>query len=219
MATRKTRSGPAAEAKQARAAALNDSLEEFLAALLEEHDGDEDAMAEALAAMLKGKPYTEKYSERNAMLIVMQDPEATDVRGFVQWQSAGRAVRAYPEGQGGLTIVAYRGGDKDKDAEGDAPAEAGKGRQPGEVSSDDLKPSRKWFALDTVHDVRFTDPVACGTCGEPIHRTGKETREQMQARGGRRQAALWAHTSTKPADGHAAARDWAAEQAKAQAAA
>lgn len=194
------------EARTAYAAQLSDDLDEFLAGLLEEHDGDEDALAETLAKMVA--PFAGRYSDRNILLVLMQKPDATDVRGYVAWNEAGRAVRPYPEGEQGITIIAYRGGDKDKDAKDDAPAEPGTGKQPGEISSDDLKTPRKFFSPDTVHDISATDPTVCGTCGEPIRRVGKETREQMQARGGRRQAALWTHTTAKPADGHTAVRLW-----------
>lgn len=223
---RKARSGPARdaarEARQAKAAALNDRLGEFLENLLEQFDGDEDAMAAELARQMAGKAYTEKYKGQNPLRILMQDPAATDVRGFVAWQEAGRSVRPYADGEGGITIVKPVGRDKDKDpdapaepADGDAPAEPA-GKQPGEISSDDLKPKRTPFALDTVHDVRFTDPTVCGTCGAGIHRTGKETAEQAKARGPRcRPMALWTHTGVKPADGHKAVRLYEAPDAAA----
>ena len=221
----KARSGPAREAareqRQARATALNNRLTQFLEDLLERFEGDEDAVAAELAGLLAGRAYTEKYKGQNPLRILMQDPAATDVRGYVAWQEAGRQVRAYPGGEGGITIVKPVGRDKDKDApaepgaDGDAPAEPA-GKQPGEISSDDLKPKRTPFALDTVHDVRNTDPITCGAdlgggrlCGESIHRTGKETAEQAKARGPRcRPAATWTHTTVKPADGHKAVRLW-----------
>jgi N-terminal domain of anti-restriction factor ArdC len=43
------------------------------------------------------------YSPRNACLIAMQRPDATDVRGFRKWLSHGRAVR---RGETGIAILA-----------------------------------------------------------------------------------------------------------------
>lgn len=43
------------------------------------------------------------YSERNAHLIAMQRPGATDVRGFQEWRKHGRQVR---KGEKGIAILA-----------------------------------------------------------------------------------------------------------------
>jgi hypothetical protein len=194
------------EAVFASAAMLKLELDAFLATLAA--DGID------LDDLLAGKPYAARYKGDNPARILMQDPDATDVRGPLDWLDAGRSVRRYPEGQYGITIVQPLGNDRDKDkdaaqAQADADADAApKGKQPGEISSDDLKPKRMPFTLTTVHDVRNTDPVVCETCGAAIHRTGMETAEQVKARGGRRRASLWTHTETKPADGHKAVRLW-----------
>ena len=46
------------------------------------------------------------YSERNAMLIVMQCPDATEVRGYRAWQALGRQVK---RGEVGIRILAPAG--------------------------------------------------------------------------------------------------------------
>jgi hypothetical protein len=191
----------------------NDRYDEFMAGLEAQAEEQGVEVDELLAELLKGKPYIDKYNGTNPARVFMQDPEASDVRGFVQWQEAGRAVTA-----GAEAIWILAGGkrdDKDKDAKD---AEPGTGKQPGEISSEDLKPKRGFFALAKVFDVRFTEPTVCATCGEPVHRTGLETKAEMKARNGRKQAALWTHSTVKPADGHKAVRLWAPKTAAAPAA-
>jgi hypothetical protein len=76
------------------------------------------------------------YSERNALLIAMQSPEATDLDGFHAWLQRGRCVR---KGEKGIRIMApagvYRTGE-------------------GEDAEDHLR-----FRLATVFDVSQTDEV------------------------------------------------------------
>lgn len=200
----------AREERAQRGADLKAQLEEFMAELEIEADEAGIDVEELIARKLRGREYAEKYNGLNPLRIYMQAPRATDVRGYFDWQDAGRQPRF---ADGGITIVqpVGKGGKDDGEtAPADGPAEAApaQGAQPGEISSKDLKAKRQFFALKTVYDVTTTDPITCETCGEQIHRTGRETTEQMEARNGRKRAALWTHTSTKPADGHKAVKPW-----------
>ena len=79
------------------------------------------------------------YSERNSLLIAMQDPEATDVSGYKEWLARGRQVR---KGEHGIAILAPAGHrDEEKNDAGEVTT---KGRQ--------------FFRLAYVFDVRQTDP-------------------------------------------------------------
>jgi N-terminal domain of anti-restriction factor ArdC len=158
------------EARAAQFAALSAQLEEW------EGDAGEEMIAAALA-MHDG------YSPRNAMLIAMQDPQATEVRGYVAWQDQGRQVGTYPEGEHGITIVSFKG-----EAKAAEQAEEPAAAKPADAEASDgeqttAKPSRR-FGLGTVHDVRFTTQIVCGTCGRKIHRTGADKNPRFS---------LWAH--------------------------
>lgn len=96
------------------------------------------------------------YSERNAALIAMQRPGATEVRGYVAWREQGRQVR---RGEHGIRILAPRG---KRDAE--APTEDNPS------GTDEMQ----FFGLISVFDITQTDPIdtdprqvkdlsACGT--------------------------------------------------------
>lgn len=148
--------------RRATAAALKDRLTQWQA------DADPGLIAMALATH-------DGYSQRNACLVAMQDPEATDVRGYRAWQDAGRQVAA---GTHGIMIIGYRGDDAGK---------AKAGAPDGEEAGGEEKVSR-FFAPTTVHDVRHTIPLACDECGEAVHRTGydKEARRHQ-----------WTHTTVK----------------------
>lgn len=80
-------------------------------------------------------------SIHNACLIACQAPDATIVGGFQQWRRAGRQVR---KGESGLMIWAPK------------PQKEDPNRQPGEISSADLRPG---FLMVTVFDVAQTDAV------------------------------------------------------------
>ena len=115
--------------------ALMDQLEAFRAEL------DEDEVALAKIAV-----WAQRYSENNAMLIVMQAPEATEVRGYRDWQAHGRQVR---KGEHGIRILAPAGqapGTEATEATDDAPATEG-------------KPGRKFFRLISVFDLAQTEPI------------------------------------------------------------
>lgn len=94
--TRRPRRTPEERAAQKRE--LMDRLDTFRAELAE-MDG-EDAVMVVLDRLM------ERYSERNAQLIVMQRPEATEVHGFHAWKDYGRRVR---KGEKGIQILAPAG--------------------------------------------------------------------------------------------------------------
>jgi hypothetical protein len=132
--TRKTRprkTRKTTEERRAQVAALADRLEEF------KGDLDEAGAAEIFARF-------DGYSERNAMLIAMQRPGATDVSGFKAWQGRGRSVMP---GETGIQILAPAGTEKLAEPE-EAPA-------PGEIT---VKP-RQFFRLAYVFDVAQTEPL------------------------------------------------------------
>jgi hypothetical protein len=130
--TRKPRRTPEEYAAQRRE--LEDRLVAFRE-YLEDLDDDE-RVSEAVAH------FAEHYSERNAALIVMQAPDATDVRGFQAWKELGRSVR---KGEHGIQILAPAGRSEDG-----APTE-----QAPEGTS-----GRQFFRIAYVFDYAQTDPVA-----------------------------------------------------------
>lgn len=129
--TRKT-----AEERRAQVAALADRLDEYA------EDMDEGQIA-YITALHDG------YSARNAMLIAMQAPEATDVSGFKAWQDRGRSVLPRPAdvapGEWGIKILAPAGQRDAVDADPEAGTEA--------------KAARKFFKLAYVFDVAQTEPL------------------------------------------------------------
>lgn len=113
---------------------LKEALEAFEA-------GTDPALIAAALAQHDG------YSPRNAMLIAMQRPDATDVAGFREWVSRGRHVR---KGEHGIRIMAPAGTYKakgDAEAASDAP------------ESDDGKDKEFIrFRAVSVFDISQTDP-------------------------------------------------------------
>ena len=193
--TRRSTGAKGQAAIEARAAKIN-ALRDRLKAWEGDHTQEDiDAAIALFGASEDG------YSDRNCMLIVMQDPQATQVRGTWDWQDVGRqlVVRApiailQPAGT-------YTAEDK---AEADPQFGAKAGEQ--DVTADDGKSKeRQRFRIHPVYDIRHTAPVTCQTCGEGIHRVGRESEAQMRERGGRRQATLWTHTGN-PKAGHKAER-------------
>jgi len=120
----------AREAAAAARAALLTELDKFA------DDLDEDEVAAAKVAV-----WAERYSERNAMLIVMQAPNATMIKGFRQWQAEGRQVR---KGETGIRIL--------------APAGNRAAEEPSEAKPDGEK-GRQFFKLISVFDVAQTDAI------------------------------------------------------------
>jgi antirestriction protein ArdC len=130
MAARKTRkTRKTTEERKAQTAALRARLEEWQGA-----EGAENLIAMALATF-------DGYSDRNAQLIAMQAPTATDVDGFHAWKARGRAVR---KGEHGIQILAPAGTRK-----GDPEAE----------NEEDRK-DRQFFRIAYVFDIAQTDELA-----------------------------------------------------------
>jgi hypothetical protein len=135
-----------AEKRRAQVAALKEQLAEW------QDEAGEELIAEVLARF-------DGYSERNAMLIAMQDPEATDVEGFVAWLNRGRCVR---KGESGIKILAPAGQGK----AGEVTTESGKPEvvaewgdpTAGSVEGSSAQP-RQFFKIAYVFDIRQTDPA------------------------------------------------------------
>lgn len=85
-----TRRRKTTDERRAQIAALRDRLAEFEAIT------EAGLIAQYLAQF-------DGYSPRNAKLIAMQCPDATEVRGFRAWLEAGRCVR---KGETGIQILA-----------------------------------------------------------------------------------------------------------------
>ena len=98
------------------------------------------------------------YSPRNALLIVMQRPDATVVRGFRAWREEGRKVR---KGEHGIQILAPAGQIEIDDGGGSRRVQ--QDDQPHEVGSDSI---RRLFRLAYVFDISQTEPLAPG---EPVN--------------------------------------------------
>lgn len=126
MAKTTTRKSPAE--KQAEVDALKAHFGEW------EEDQEEETLA-AYIALHDG------YSERNALLIASQNPDATDVRGYQAWLAQGRRVR---KGETGIRILAPKGKrDEEKDVK----------------TGDVTQTARQFFGLASVFDVTQTDPT------------------------------------------------------------
>lgn len=111
---------------QDRIAQLKSRLDDFT------EESDDETLAAVIARY-------DGYSDRNSLLIAVQDPDATDVSGYKEWLTRGRQVR---KGEHGIAILAPAGHkEEQKDSEGNV---AQKGRQ--------------FFRLTYVFDVRQTDP-------------------------------------------------------------
>lgn len=110
-----------------------------LKARLEEYQGTlEPEVRAMILARFAG------YSERNALLVAMQRPDATEVRGFKAWLSMGRVVR---KGEHGLMILAPAGDGLSKDQRAEL------------VASGDDGPRARFFRVAHVFDVAQTDEL------------------------------------------------------------
>lgn len=118
----KTKSGKPTRSEKV--AALKEELAEF------EEELDEEMRAEMYARV-------QGYSERNIMLIVMQRPDATEVRGFKAWLAVGRVVR---KGESGIQILAPAG-KQEKD------------------ENDPNSKERMFFRIAHVFDITQTDAI------------------------------------------------------------
>jgi antirestriction protein ArdC len=138
--TARSRKSPAAKKEAAeKARAERTALLDQLAAFQDELGEDEVTVARIAV-------WSEKYSENNAVLIVMQAPDATDIRGYRAWQAEGRQVR---KGEHGIRILAPAGqsdGVEAKPATDGTPAVEG-------------KDGRHFFRLISVFDLSQTEPV------------------------------------------------------------
>lgn len=121
------------EERAAKVASLKERLTAFQGEL------DEAAVAEITARF-------DGYSARNAMLIAMQRPNATDVSGFRAWIERGRCVRKGETGIMILSPIAPRG---EKPADGDVPPQVD-----GKQEKSDMR-----FKVAYVFDVTQTDPI------------------------------------------------------------
>ena len=140
-----------AEKTAAERAALLDQLATF------QDDLDENEILDAKVTI-----WEQKYSDRNAALIVMQRPEATDIRGYRQWQAEGRQVR---KGEKGIRILAPAGQGNGVEAK---PAADG---QPAVEGKD----GRRFFKLISVFDLSQTEP---STTAGPVTVTTVAERDQ-----------------------------------------
>ena len=127
--TRKAKTRKSTERRAAQIAALRTRLEAFQGEI-------DEAQIAMIAARFDG------YSERNAMLIAMQNPTATDVSGFRAWQDRDRSVKP---GESGLQILAPAGR---KDAVEADPAN--------DVEAEE---ARQFFRVAYVFDVSQTEPL------------------------------------------------------------
>ena len=130
----KARKGQDSAGRQVAVAALRDRLAEW------EEDAGEELIAEALARF-------DGYSDRNAKLIAMQCPGATEVDGFRAWIGRGRCVR---KGEHGIAILAPAGTDAPKDDAAPDPSDGTDGEQ---------RRVRQFFKIAHVFDVAQTDAL------------------------------------------------------------
>lgn len=131
--TRRRKSAPLSrEERSARVEALAAKYEEFAESV------DDDEAAEYAARF-------DYYSEKNAMLIVMQNPDATVVRAYGAWKAEGRQVR---KGETGIQIFAPAGAFQVEDRN----APVGDDGQPG-------KKTIQKFKVVFVFDISQTDLI------------------------------------------------------------
>jgi N-terminal domain of anti-restriction factor ArdC len=132
---------------KAKLAQLREQRAAELTSLRESLEGFTDALViTAAVAQHDG------YSPRNAMLIAIQRPDATDVAGFREWISRGRRVR---KGEHGIRILAPAG---------TYPAAT-------EEAKGDTDPvTKEWtrFRVTSVFDVSQTDPYVPSQSGSAL---------------------------------------------------
>lgn len=103
-------------------------------------------------------------SERNAKLIVMQRPDATDCEGFDAWKARGRQVLPRPEGvergAWGIRILSPAGRYADRDeAAADVKAGPAGAADGGEDDGDGKGRGRQRFKIAYVFDISQTKPA------------------------------------------------------------
>ena len=111
------------------------------AALVKAMQAELDSFADELDDMTRAEIIGRfrQYSERNALLVVMQCEHATDVRGYNEWLKDGRRVM---HGEKSIKILAPSG------SSGDRTNEDGT-----------VTPGRMFFRLASVFDVSQTEPA------------------------------------------------------------
>jgi antirestriction protein ArdC len=129
----KTRT-PSQTRKAETAAAERTALMDQLAAFEDDTEAQDD---------VRITHFAQHYSTRNAMLIVMQAPEATEVHGYNAWQELGRQVR---RGEHGIRILAPAG------RSDDVQAQPATDSTPGTEG----KKGRQFFRLVSVFDISQT---------------------------------------------------------------
>jgi N-terminal domain of anti-restriction factor ArdC/IrrE N-terminal-like domain len=114
-----------------------------------------------------------RYSFRNTLLILAQDPEATMVAGFERWKVLGRPVKKRPEdvpaGEWAIYVYApFRGRRRPKDFETD-------------LADADGWIRYTYYRLVPVFDVRQTEgpPLERGPKAIPLEGDGPELRERF----------------------------------------
>jgi hypothetical protein len=126
-ATKKRASSLTGEEKARLVRQMTDALDDF-----------DDALDDDTRAAIIGR--FRNYSDRNALLVVMQREDATDVRGYNEWLKDGRQVM---HGEKSIKILAPAGQADDK------------------LNSDGTKsPGRRFFRLVSVFDVSQTEDKA-----------------------------------------------------------
>ena len=142
MRARPRKTAATTDERRVKVAALRDRLAEW-----QEQAGDE-LIAAALARF-------DGYSERNAMLIAMQCPDATDVAGFKAWIDRGRCVR---KGEHSIAILAPAGTIAAESAGKDGPGDATAAESPAE-GTEGCGKVRQLFKIAHVFDVAQTDEL------------------------------------------------------------
>ena len=125
---RRSSGRPSVQAQHDKIAALRERFDEW------ESEMDEDQLADLLTRV-------QGYSDHNALLIVMQCPDVTEVHGYGQWKTLGRSVR---KGEHGIQILAPAGHADDTEPTPEQP---------------EGKSGRRFFRLAYVFDVAQTEPL------------------------------------------------------------
>lgn len=133
-----TRRGKTPEERRAQVAGLRQRLEEW------EATTPPEVIAAAIARF-------SRYSERNAKLIAMQRPDATQVAMFKSWLGFGRCVR---KGERGIMIIVPCGmTSEDGAGDGESITTEGEAREDG---AGDAPEGRQRFKVGYVFDVSQT---------------------------------------------------------------
>jgi len=123
-----------------------------VAALAERYTTFADSLDETQRGVYAAR--FDHYSARNALLIVMQMPEATIVRGIHGWKDEGRRVR---KGEHGIQILAPAGR---YEISGSAAKDTSPQGEQGEQGKQGKKTEvRQMFRMAYVFDISQTDPV------------------------------------------------------------